>query len=235
MGGRGRLMVALALLLSGASLAHGFGLASLTMVRTGPQPKRVAIVGAGPAGLSLAIALRRLDTGVETVRIFELLVVNNNVMVYAIMRDNLQSVLSNNVDQRDLTLGKKVVKRGGVRRGGGARPATLEFADGTREEFDLVIGADGINSKVRKAIVGPESPSYIGIKILFGVAPRGKEAEGDEGPTRPSGSDAEFHQWFGTGGYGLASTYGGLGGTKVDQIALCIADDRPASSNPEWK
>jgi len=28
---------------------------------------------------------------------------------------------------------------------------------------------------------------------------------------------------------------GGLGGTKVDQIALCIADDRPASSNPEWK
>jgi len=66
-----RRCLAATLLLSTASLAHGFGLASLTMVRNGPQPKRVAIIGAGPAGLSAAIALRHFDTGVETVRIFE--------------------------------------------------------------------------------------------------------------------------------------------------------------------
>lgn len=38
----------------------------------------------------------------------------------------------------------------------------LSFADGTAAEADIVIGADGINSRVRELILGPELPQYSG-------------------------------------------------------------------------
>jgi 6-hydroxynicotinate 3-monooxygenase len=38
----------------------------------------------------------------------------------------------------------------------------LFFADGGRTEADLVIGADGLNSKVREHLLGPEKPRYSG-------------------------------------------------------------------------
>jgi 6-hydroxynicotinate 3-monooxygenase len=38
----------------------------------------------------------------------------------------------------------------------------LSFADGTTEEADIVIGADGINSKIRDTLLGPELPKYTG-------------------------------------------------------------------------
>jgi 2-polyprenyl-6-methoxyphenol hydroxylase-like FAD-dependent oxidoreductase len=38
----------------------------------------------------------------------------------------------------------------------------LAFADGDRAEADLVIGADGLSSKVREFLLGPEQPRYTG-------------------------------------------------------------------------
>jgi 6-hydroxynicotinate 3-monooxygenase len=38
----------------------------------------------------------------------------------------------------------------------------LDFEDGDRAETDLVIGADGVNSKVREFLLGPEKPRYTG-------------------------------------------------------------------------
>ncbi len=38
----------------------------------------------------------------------------------------------------------------------------LEFEDGTSVRADIVIGADGINSKVREALLGFEKPNYSG-------------------------------------------------------------------------
>lgn len=38
----------------------------------------------------------------------------------------------------------------------------LFFEDGTRFRADIVIGADGINSRVREALLGPEKPNYSG-------------------------------------------------------------------------
>jgi 6-hydroxynicotinate 3-monooxygenase len=38
----------------------------------------------------------------------------------------------------------------------------LIFADRSRAEADFVIGADGINSKVREILIGPQAPSYTG-------------------------------------------------------------------------
>ncbi|CAM5481557.1 FAD-dependent monooxygenase [Eoetvoesiella caeni] len=38
----------------------------------------------------------------------------------------------------------------------------LKFEDGTAEEADIVIGADGINSKIREKLLGPERANYTG-------------------------------------------------------------------------
>lgn len=38
----------------------------------------------------------------------------------------------------------------------------LDFEDGTQAEVDLVIGADGVNSKVREFVIGPGKPQYTG-------------------------------------------------------------------------
>lgn len=38
----------------------------------------------------------------------------------------------------------------------------LQFSDGACERVDLVIGADGLNSKVRELLLGPEMPRYTG-------------------------------------------------------------------------
>ena len=38
----------------------------------------------------------------------------------------------------------------------------LRFSDGSRAEADMVIGADGINSKIRDILLGPEPPVYTG-------------------------------------------------------------------------
>ncbi|MDB5627136.1 MAG: 6-hydroxynicotinate 3-monooxygenase [Tardiphaga sp.] len=38
----------------------------------------------------------------------------------------------------------------------------LTFADGTRVKADIVVGADGINSRIREILLGPEKPKYSG-------------------------------------------------------------------------
>lgn len=48
------------------------------------------------------------------------------------------------------------------------------FADGTSVEVDLVIGADGVGSAVRQAVVGPDpAPAYAGYAAWRGLFPEG--------------------------------------------------------------
>jgi salicylate hydroxylase len=49
----------------------------------------------------------------------------------------------------------------------------LHFADGSSEWADLVIGADGIRSVVRGAVV-PDEPSYTGLTVHRGLVPAGR-------------------------------------------------------------
>jgi salicylate hydroxylase len=49
--------------------------------------------------------------------------------------------------------------------------ATARFADGTSATADVVIGADGIHSAVRTAILGPEKPRFSGHVAYRGLAP----------------------------------------------------------------
>lgn len=52
----------------------------------------------------------------------------------------------------------------------GAR-ARLEFASGAVAQADVVVGADGIHSAVRTALLGPESPTFTGVVAYRAVVP----------------------------------------------------------------
>jgi salicylate hydroxylase len=49
--------------------------------------------------------------------------------------------------------------------------ATLHFADGTTETGDIIVGCDGIHSKVREALLGPGKPEFTGNVAWRGVVP----------------------------------------------------------------
>jgi salicylate hydroxylase len=67
--------------------------------------------------------------------------------------------------------------------------ATLDFADGKSESFDLVIGADGIHSVVRTALWGEDKPRYTGMVSYRGTFPT---------KNSPGLPDADaFTKWWG--------------------------------------
>ncbi len=67
--------------------------------------------------------------------------------------------------------------------------AVIGFADGTSQRFDVVVGADGIHSRVRASLWGEDAPRYTGM-----VSYRGVFAAKDA----PDLIDAEsFTKWWG--------------------------------------
>jgi FAD-dependent urate hydroxylase len=49
---------------------------------------------------------------------------------------------------------------------------SVRFANGQTDEADAVVGADGINSAVRTALIGSEKPRYSGYTCCRGIGPR---------------------------------------------------------------
>ena len=48
---------------------------------------------------------------------------------------------------------------------------TVRFSDGSEATFDVVVGADGIHSRVRTALFGEESPRFTGVVSFRSVVP----------------------------------------------------------------
>lgn len=69
----------------------------------------------------------------------------------------------------------------------------LRFADGTQEQVDVLIGADGIHSTVRAALFGPEHPTFTGVVAYRAVVPVQRVADQ---PVTVANLDA-FTKWWG--------------------------------------
>jgi 2-polyprenyl-6-methoxyphenol hydroxylase-like FAD-dependent oxidoreductase len=84
----------------------------------------------------------------------------------AVHRGLLQTILLAALDRGDLRLGAQCV---GVAQD--AAGVTVSLADGSTEQGDLVVGADGLHSRVRAAVVGDGPPRYSGYTAWRGIVP----------------------------------------------------------------
>ena len=78
-----------------------------------------------------------------------------------VSRGDLHDILLNSVPRSRIQTGKRLIsleeRRDCIR---------MEFADGTTAETEIVIGADGVNSKVRETILGQHAPRFTG-RVAF--------------------------------------------------------------------
>src|SRR5689334_19433277 len=72
-------------------------------------------------------------------------------------RADLLDVLAAAVPDDSVRLGARCVEVQAT-----ADAASARFADGTEIEVDVVIGADGIHSAVRRSLIGPDAPRFTG-------------------------------------------------------------------------
>ncbi|TNC08344.1 6-hydroxynicotinate 3-monooxygenase [Methylobacterium terricola] len=86
-----------------------------------------------------------------------------------IHRADLHRLLLSRLAPRTVRFGHRLL--GLDETGDGVR---LSFADGLVAEADIVIGADGIRSVVREAILGHEPPRYVGKVAIRAVFPRAR-------------------------------------------------------------
>jgi salicylate hydroxylase len=81
-------------------------------------------------------------------------------------RADLLGVLAGALSTTDVRLGLRCV---GIETR--ARGAAARFADGSVIEADIVVGADGIHSKVRESLFGADAPRFTGCICWRGMAP----------------------------------------------------------------
>ncbi|HVQ12237.1 MAG TPA: FAD-dependent monooxygenase [Vicinamibacterales bacterium] len=105
-----------------------------------------------------------------------------------IHRADLQAILSAAVGLDAIRLRKRLVAIDDT----GAR-AALRFDDGTTSNADLVIGADGARSLVRRWVLGYDDALYSGCSGFRGMVPM------DKVPSLPDPTALQF--WMGPGGH----------------------------------
>jgi salicylate hydroxylase len=236
------------------------------------EPPRIAVVGAGIGGLTLAIALRAHDVSVDifeqtdelrevgaavalsanATRFFERYGLLEkfascsfevSALIYrdgrsgrligthhmgpeyrqrfgapfvGIHRADLQAILSAAVGLDRIRLRKRLVDIHDT----GTR-AELRFDDGSRAEADLVVGADGARSIVRRWMLGYDDAMYSGCSGFRGVVPM------DKLRSLPDPTALQF--WIGPGGHLLHYPMG------KDHINFLLVERHPTPwPRREW-
>ncbi|MFI8460185.1 FAD-dependent monooxygenase [Kitasatospora sp. NPDC085464] len=87
---------------------------------------------------------------------------------YTVHRAHLHALLAEQVPAGAIRTGRRLV--GFTEAADGVR---LEFADGTAARADLLVGADGVHSVVRRALGHPDEPVFSGTAAVRGVVPAG--------------------------------------------------------------
>ena len=113
---------------------------------------------------------RTWDTGLETSRVemADAAEAAYGAPQLTIHRADLLAALEDNLPMGCLKLGARATDLSVD--GDGAARLTLD--DGTTRAADVVIGADGIHSVVRRALFGPDDPQFTGLVSWRGVIPR---------------------------------------------------------------
>jgi len=117
---------------------------------------------------------------------------------YGIHRADLQKTLSTAFGVQNLHLGCRLVNLVEQRDG-----VVLEFANGRAEHADLVVGADGVRSTVRRWITGADDAIYSGTSAFRGIVPT------DNLPSLPDPHAIQF--WMGPDAHLLHYAIGGAG------------------------
>jgi len=115
-----------------------------------------------------------------------------------IHRADLQRILSSKLGGVGLSLGHRLtnlVDQGDT--------MGLEFANGRFVQTDLVIGADGVRSVVRRFVTGNEDPVYSGTSAFRGIVPM------ERLPSLPNPKAIQF--WMGPNAHLLHYAIGGRG------------------------
>jgi salicylate hydroxylase len=125
---------------------------------------------------------------------------------FGIHRADLQRILSGALGRVGLHLGYQLT---GIEDQGGAM--RLSFANGATAEADLVVGADGVRSRVRRFVTGGDDTIYSGTSAFRGIVPVERLA------ALPDPQAIQF--WMGPDAHLLHYAIGG-GGESVNFFAV---------------
>jgi salicylate hydroxylase len=176
---------------------HGLGLAE-DLARTGVRP--------------LAWHQRRWDDGRTLLRtpLAEPLEARFGFPHYQMHRADLLSALASSLPSERLHLGHQLV--GLIDR---ETRVEARFANGVTADVDVLVGADGIHSRVRRILFGPERPRFTGCAAYRGLVPAER--------LRDLGLDVTAEIWMGPGGHFVR--YYVSGGRLVNFVAVVEQDD----------
>lgn len=106
----------------------------------------------------------------------------------------------------------------------GDGPVTLHFTDGTTHECDILVGADGIHSRVRSIILGENDPAATprnsGWWAVMALKPYA-DARSSIGEGPVDNDNAREHMWIGDDSYILHNV---LNQGQLVQFAICAYD-----------
>ncbi|PBC55274.1 FAD-dependent monooxygenase [Rhodococcus sp. ACPA1] len=83
-------------------------------------------------------------------------------------RGDLMTALENRLPSGVVEMGRRV---------SGVADGRIEFTDGSRASADVIVGADGIHSAVRTALLGREQPTFTGVVAFRAVVPTERVGE----------------------------------------------------------